>query len=717
VPWGPPGGMPPRPQYQAPAPQPHFEQGPKRAIPTGPAVTVFVGNITERAPDSMVRHLLTTAGPVVSWKRVQGATGKLQAFGFCEYSNPDAGQRSIRLMNGKKIGDKALVVKVDAKTKKILDEYIIERSKKNGDAKQPEGDEIESYMDEDLKYDDKLAMDRMGQILSDHSKEMENFVPKETPGLPMPKEGPPTATLLQRMGTRDEGLDNVEEEKKGIVTREIDKFRETMKIREAEKEEQDKKRNKSKSPARKKSRSRERDRERDSESRSRDSRRRDRSRSRERESRSSARRSRSREKRRSAVSKSKSRSPPRFVREPVRSRERDTRSQKEILKEREMEEEEKEVKRAARKAEEKESIYQERLRLWEARESKKGKEYTKESQKEKKKGEETEREARKLKEFLEDYDDERDDPKFYKGRELQRRLADREREAEKDAEDRKRELDEISELKSQIFSDPKLSDPASEFQKRLQEREQQFLPDSVRVPQPSARKVAAIKKAEEVAKSTITLDASPSPSPERAPSPMEDNYEAGNDSVEQEQSPAPEPQPAAPPQQLKAKVEPPKRKKLPVADIFNNEEDDDDKPKKKLKPLPPPTKVDEKKEKSADDKRKHIKSLIEKIPTDKGALFAYTVDWDLVDNTLMEKRIRPWVHKKIAEYIGEPEPTLTDFICSKVLAGSEPRAILEDVQMVLDEEAEVFVVKMWRLLIYEIENKKQKGNAPATAAK
>merc|ERR1719166_66280 len=347
---------------------------------------------------------------------------------------------------------------------------------KNGDAKQPEGDEIESYMDEDLKYDDKLAMDRMGQILSDHSKEMENFVPKETPGLPMPKEGPPTATLLQRMGTRDEGLDNVEEEKKGIVTREIDKFRETMKIREAEKEEQDKKRNKSKSPARKKSRSRERDRERDSESRSRDSRRRDRSRSRERESRRRRRRSRSREKRRSAVSKSKSRSPPRFVREPVRSRERDTRSQKEILKEREMEEEEKEVKRAARKAEEKESIYQERLRLWEARESKKGKEYTKESQKEKKKGEETEREARKLKEFLEDYDDERDDPKFYKGRELQRRLTERERESMKDAEDRRKELDEIEELKSTIYSDPKLSDPALEFQRRLQEREREFLP-------------------------------------------------------------------------------------------------------------------------------------------------------------------------------------------------------------------------------------------------
>ena len=84
-------------------------------MPTGPAVTVFVGNITERAPDAMVRHLLTTCGPVISWKRVQGATGKLQAFGFCEYNNPDAGLRAIRLLNEFTIADKKLVVKVHKK--------------------------------------------------------------------------------------------------------------------------------------------------------------------------------------------------------------------------------------------------------------------------------------------------------------------------------------------------------------------------------------------------------------------------------------------------------------------------------------------------------------------------------------------------------------------------------------------------------------------------
>jgi len=689
----------------------HYSRPPKRDVPTGPPVTVFVGNITERAPDAMVRHLLTTCGPVISWKRVQGATGKLQAFGFCEYNNPDAGLRAIRLLNSYTIADKALVVKVDAKTKKILEDYIVERIKKSGDdVPIPTGDEMEGYTDEDMKYEDNLAGERIGQILNDHSKEIESYVPKEPVGLPVAREAPPTATLLQRMGTRDEGLDDVEEEKKGIIHREIDKFRETMKIREAEKEELEKKRGERKSVERRpRSRSREASRGREV-SRGRDSRSRDVRGNSQRDR--GARRSRSRE-RRSVVSRSRSRSPVRFERDRGRgSRDRETRSQREIFKEREMEEEEKERKRAERKAREKEANYQERLRAWETREAKKGKEYEKERLKEKKKVEEMEREGRKLKEFLEDYDDERDDPKFYKGRELQRRLADREREAAKDSEDRRRELDEIEELKSAIFSDPKLSDPTAEFQRRLQERERQFLPDSLKR---GSRSISIASQqpptSNNSANSPITLDAD-SPSPDRGPSPMED-YDVGNIPEPEEEAAPPEPTPTPPsiPTIHKTKVEAPKRKKLPVADIFNQEEEEEsEKPKKKLKPLPIST-SEKKDSKSADDKRKHIKSLIEKIPTDKGDLFAYSIDWDLVDNQLMEKRIRPWVHKKIAEYIGEPEPTLTDFICSKVLAGSEPKAILEDVQMVLDEEAEVFVVKMWRLLIYEIENKKQKSGA------
>ena len=68
---------------------------------------------------------------------------------------------------------------------------------------------------------------------------------------------------------------------------------------------------------------------------------------------------------------------------------------------------------------------QERLMAWETREGKKAKDYDREKAKEKKRAEEQEREGRKLKEFLEDYDDEKDDVKYYRGRELARRLAER----------------------------------------------------------------------------------------------------------------------------------------------------------------------------------------------------------------------------------------------------------------------------------------------------
>ena len=88
----------------------------RRERESGPPVTVFIGNIMERAPDVMIRHILGACGHVLSWKRVQ-------AFGFCEYAGPDAGLRAVRLLHDMEIGTKKLVVKVDAKAKVVLDQF------------------------------------------------------------------------------------------------------------------------------------------------------------------------------------------------------------------------------------------------------------------------------------------------------------------------------------------------------------------------------------------------------------------------------------------------------------------------------------------------------------------------------------------------------------------------------------------------------------------
>jgi len=377
-----------------------------------------------------------------------------------------------------------------------------------------------------------------------------------------------------------------------------------------------------------------------------------------------------------------------------------------VRRERELEEEEKERKRQERKAREKEASYQERLRKWEMREAKMSKQYESDKLKELRKKDDEDREGKKLREFLEDYDDDRDDDKYYKGSKLERRLTEREREAAKDAEDRAKEKEEIEELRVQVLNEGH-ADPNAELERRMAALEGRKHVELVDLADDNDAGVSPPIHDDHTVPEVIPMeeDSNPEPEPmieEASPSPQEAVAEA-----ELIQQPKP-----------LLQIQPTK-KKIDVKDVFNQDDDDlGSSKRKRLPPLPPITSTSSAKESSdktkksanTEDKRKHIKNLIDKIPTDKAALFEYSIDWELVDNQLMEKRIRPWVNKKIAEYIGEPEPTLTDFICSKVLAGSSPRSVLDDVQMVLDEEAEVFVVKMWRLLIYEIENKKLKAS-------
>ena len=56
----------------------------------------------------------------------------MQAFGFCEYDNPESTLRCIRLLNGYEIAEKKLLVKVDQKTKELLSEHL--KKTRRGDA-------------------------------------------------------------------------------------------------------------------------------------------------------------------------------------------------------------------------------------------------------------------------------------------------------------------------------------------------------------------------------------------------------------------------------------------------------------------------------------------------------------------------------------------------------------------------------------------------------
>ncbi|XP_022632114.1 RNA-binding protein 25 isoform X1 [Vigna radiata var. radiata] len=107
--------------------------------------------------------------------------------------------------------------------------------------------------------------------------------------------------------------------------------------------------------------------------------------------------------------------------------------------------------------------------------------------------------------------------------------------------------------------------------------------------------------------------------------------------------------------------------------------------------------------KTSDNKRLlDAKQLIDMIPKTKEELFSYEIDWAVYDKHQLHERMRPWISKKIKEFLGEEETTLIDYIVSSTQEHVKASQMLERLQIILDEEAEMFVLKMWRMLIFEI---------------
>ncbi|KAK5604496.1 putative RNA-binding protein 25 [Crenichthys baileyi] len=726
---------------------------------SGPTTTVFVGNISEKASDMLIRQLLAKCGIVLSWKRVQGASGKLQAFGFCEYKEPESTLRALRLLHDLQIGDKNLLVKVDAKTKAQLDEWKAKKKTANGQNKKAEDDgaDEEEVLDEETKKRDQVVKDAIDGLMREYAAELN---------------APSTDDDAQRRKRKKEKKEeddintiDIEEDKRDLISREISKFRDTHKVGapspqqyddlkiDKKLEEEKDKREKERLEFERERRDREKERERERERRDRErEKEREKERKREREQERERDRDKERDRRNREIERERD-----WDRDRSRDRSAERSRSREVSKDRERERDKKrdqedeedayERRKLERKLRDKEAAYQERLKNWELRERKRARDYAKEAEREDERRREMVKEGKRLKEFLEDYDDDRDDPKYYRGSALQKRLRDREKEMEADERDRKREKEELEEIRQRLL-DEGHPDPDAEL-RRMEEEEEERLrqPPIIPEPEPEEQRERHRGSREHRERRQEPEKAKPSSRPNHSDEEVEEaapsvSSPSGNVSPNTpgEESPCGIiiPHENSPPDALPQEENRPKiglslklgatgspsqpnagkRKKLPVDSVFNkfdDEEADEQPRKRKLVPLD----YDDDKSLGVDgaglssikganteEKRKHIKSLIEKIPTAKPELFSYPLDWSMVDTTLMERRVRPWINKKIIEYIGEEEPTLVDFVCSKVMAHSMPQSILDDVAMVLDEEAEVFIVKMWRLLIYETEAKK-----------
>ncbi|KAJ2693807.1 hypothetical protein GGH99_000983 [Coemansia sp. RSA 1285] len=108
------------------------------------------------------------------------------------------------------------------------------------------------------------------------------------------------------------------------------------------------------------------------------------------------------------------------------------------------------------------------------------------------------------------------------------------------------------------------------------------------------------------------------------------------------------------------------------------------------------------------DRREKIEALIKEIPTDTNELFAWPLKWNFVDEHVLATKIEPAVTKRLVEYLGSDADDgsveeLAGFIVSHIRDHNTPSSLAEELEMVLVEEASVFVARIWRVIVYESE--------------
>lgn len=109
------------------------------------------------------------------------------------------------------------------------------------------------------------------------------------------------------------------------------------------------------------------------------------------------------------------------------------------------------------------------------------------------------------------------------------------------------------------------------------------------------------------------------------------------------------------------------------------------------------------------EKRKRIKDLIDNIPKDKNDLFKYNINWKIIDdNNLVISKIYKWLDEKISELLGESDEDILKFIVTKLSSHVKPNDLVDELKDLLDEDSEIFVIKLWRKLIFEMYNEEMK---------
>lgn len=697
-----------------------------------PQTTVYVGKIPPSVDNDFLLSLLRICGPVKSWKRAQDPSdGKPKGFGFCEFEAAEGVLRALRLLTKLNIDGQELVLNINQATREYLERYVEKKTEREKE-KLKENENTSVEVNEDIPSEKEIPQqpvldeakkdtDDGGEkgnqdihtfgIVSDEDREADkdasekitNMIEERLkthpcpppPPIPAPTEGPAKSNSEVPSKSKDGDSDidimksDTAEEKNDEETtsenRPVD--HDKLELSSPDRRRHDRRGG------------REKDRERD-------------------------------------LKRDKERELERFERE--RERERVRRERERELRMREAE-----------------RVYKERMKDWEARERER--EYQRQHEKDREK----DRLRERRKEILRDEegsDEEEDDlrKRRRRGNMLEDRRRKRLREKEEDLFDRLNEEEEIAEAKKRKIEDPKANQVAEpmlvQVTKEIENpkiKEEQMVVECAEDTFEHAQGAISdtVDNGEMNVGSAAMLEIKQNDGPvrklgfglvgsgKRTTVPSVFHQEEDEDIDEKKMRPlvpidysneelqaVKENVTTAIPNIVAAaefakrissnprdeKVEIEKERNGRLYDRFSRRDRDRseyesahsrNETKEKMH-----DKVIEREDKMKSENRKLLdaKQLIDMIPKTKDELFAYDINWSIYDKHALHERMRPWISKKITEFLGEEEATLVDYIVSSTKEHVKASKMLELLQSILDDEAEMFVLKMWRMLIFEV---------------
>ncbi|XP_073118036.1 RNA-binding motif protein 25 isoform X2 [Elaeis guineensis] len=700
-----------------------------------PQTTAYVGKIALTVDDEFLLSLLRLCGPVKSWKRAQDpSNGTPKGFGFCEFESAEGVLRALRLLSNLNIDGQELMLKVDQATREYLELYVekkteqeklketeagaadkesestagVEKQEPPEPAVEEKGKDSEDSRDKENEENIQkfgIVTDEDHQADRDALEKLTDMIEERLKTKPLPPPLPPAQTpAVGSAKSNSEGVSRSGDgySDMGIMKRDAAEDKNDDETTSENKPATDYHKHETGSPDKSRkhdSKIKDRDRERD-------------------------------------LKREKERELERYERE--RERERVRRERERELKLREAE-----------------RLYKEHLKEWEAREKKK--EYQRQYEKEREKERERERRREILKQE-DDSDDDDDDSRKRRCRSstLEEKRRKRRREKDDDLADKLKEEEQIAEAKKRAIEEqpPKDDmeppiDMITENEKPvMQERKTaegaQISPDqayesiSGNGDTPGDR-IYGNSSGDELtmglAAATDMKQTNNAPTRKlgfgligsgKRTTVLSVFHEEDDEDVDEkkmrplvpldystEEMQAVQTNASGAPANLVAaaelkKAEIKKERSRRSSDRFSQRERDrnndesthgEDGSKEKR---PDRQRVREDKLKTENKKLLDAKQLIDMIPKTKEELFVYKINWDIYDKHELHERMRPWISKKITEFLGEEEATLVDYIVSCIRDHMQATKLLELLLSILDDEAEMFVLKMWRMLIFEI---------------